>query len=138
MTRYAGSLVPMICNPLFEGHFQDLGIRQVDFRNIGRWWWRWILEDTFQHPDAPFERMRITAIGVHRQNRSAGQDAAPIRLEFNRNTAEMGAMHTGNAIVPCQAFVDYGVIGMDEVQDTAVALEDVLKESDRLFLHGFH
>ena len=137
MTGSTGWLAAVIHDAFFQGHLEDFRIRQVDFRNI-RWRRRrWVLEDPFKHPDATFKRMRILAVGVHRQDRGTRQHPTAIHLRINGNPAKMRTMYIGNSIVSRQAFVDHRVIRMDKVHDAAVALQQLLEKSDRLLPHGF-
>ena len=137
MTGSTGWLAAVIHDAFFQGHLEDFRIRQVDFRNIRRRRWWWILEDTLEHPDTAFKRMRILAIGVHRQDGSTRQHPTAIHLRVNGNPTKMRTMYIGNSIMSSQAFVDHRVIRMDKVHDAAVAFQELLEKSDRLLPHGF-
>lgn len=47
VTRRAGWLVPVIGDPFFQSQFENLWVREVNFRDIRRRRWWWIVKDAF-------------------------------------------------------------------------------------------
>ena len=73
---------------------------------------------------------RRSARGV----RSNGEDAplpkqptAPV-LRIERHSAEPAAINIRHTIVPGEALIEEGVIGLDQIEDTAVLAKDTFKK----------
>src|SRR5205807_4469062 len=92
-------------------------------------------EQFLQHP-APAE-YGTSAVRVrgHGQDARLAQDAAAHRV-LDGDAAHFLALDAVDLVELRQAFVDKGVVGVDDLQDTAVLADDRVEEQDRLLAHG--
>ena len=94
------------------------------------------MQDIFQQPDSTFERVRIFAIGIHREQTGLSkQTTAPIGW-IQRNFAEVTSVDIGDSIEAGERAVDKGEVGVEEAVDGKVLLEDVRKEELRFCFDG--
>lgn len=137
VTRLTGGVVSMILDALLQSELGDLGIGKIDLRNGWRWRrWR-IVQQTFEHPDATLEWMRILSIGIHRQQPGLSHQAAAPVPGFQLHASKMVSKDVGQAIVTGKSLIGDRVISMNEIQHAVVVLQDFMKECDGLFLHRF-
>ena len=67
VARDAGGIVAVIFHALLECELEDFRVGQINLRHGRRRWWRWIVQQIFQQPNATLKWVRILAVRVHCQ-----------------------------------------------------------------------
>ena len=70
---HTGRVTPMIRDPLFQRHLRNLRISQIDLGYGRGRWRRRIIQNAFEDPDSPLERVRIFPVRIHRQQTRLSQ-----------------------------------------------------------------
>ena len=106
----------------FRVIFWISGSAKVHFRYVGRRRWRGIAQDTFQHPHSALERIGILPVRVHGKNSGARQEPPAVQLRFDGDFPKARATDAPDADSDfANSLIDQGIVGMDEVEDAAVA-----------------
>ena len=93
--------------------------------------WRRTADDVVEHPRAAQHGRCTRAVGGDFQNAGLRQDAASDTFGRQRNTAHRDAGNRREAVEFSEAVVEVRKIGVDELEDTAVILEQISKEESR-------
>src|SRR2546423_14224513 len=94
------------------------GLALVKVGHVGRRRRRRRAEELFENPLAAFHRRGACWVRCERENAGLSEQAAAIawRLDFS----ELRAVDAVDAVMPGEAGVDIGEIGVDEVENAAV------------------
>ena len=106
------------------------GIARVGLNgaDVGRRRWQGDAEKALQHPIAAKHRRSNRAVGRHLQNRRLGQHAAAHAVGGQRDFLNLLPHHVGNVVSFGEAAVDHNEIGVDEVADAEIFLQNLVKK----------
>src|SRR5688500_8545996 len=67
----------------------------------------------------------------HRQDAAGAEQAAALALVFQRDAPKVAAVDVGYFVMPGEAFVEIGVIGLEQLEHATILAQDALEEELR-------
>src|SRR5437773_2281002 len=90
-------------------------VNRCKIRNVRRWWrWRHA-EKIFKDPEATNDRRGSVRIRCHHQNAALSEKTSADSVR-ERHALESLSVNVWNSVMPCQPFIDKGVVRGDQFQ----------------------
>ena len=134
VTTRTGRIVAML-GKLFTNRGGSTNVRFYRF-DIGVRLRGWRSHDAVQHPRTAENRRRRCAVGSHFQNAGHREDSASMAVRRQRYLAKCHSFDTRNAVKLSQPTVQKSEVGSDEVRQTQIMLQQLVKKESRLFDAG--